>query len=176
MVRGIVLVVLFATLGVVNYSKPEDPWVTTCRLYEKHEQAVVCKNIKKPKIKLEEMRQGLLGYYDGTDTIHINKDLKGKDKTATTIHEMVHYLDKMWLGLVVPGPAEPICRSEDKAWFIEGVWWGIQGHPEKARPDWWKYYPHCWPYYAPAQGFTLTLQEFIQIMGIGGNPVWVQPR
>jgi hypothetical protein len=147
-------------------------------LYETYEDdTTICENLKPPTIIYEVMnRPGLMGYYDGDETIHVNKELKGRDRLATTIHEMVHYLDVKWGGLPLPGPAEMVCHSEDKAWFIEGVWWGVQGLHEKARHDWWKSYPYCWPYYAPVSGFFLTWQEWVSIMGIGDEYILVVPE
>ena len=158
-------------LGALSSCSTEDPWSDTCRLYDAYEEsegraAGACDEVTAPEIVYEEMAGGLMGYYDGDNTIHVNDELRGDDKFATVIHEMVHYLDTMWLGLVVPGPAQEICISEDKAWFIEGVWWTMEGHPENARLDWWKSYPHCWPYFAP-KTFQLTLQEWIIIMELG---------
>lgn len=175
MVRG-AIIAFICTIAFAASCESEDPWKTTCELYEQYEEAQVCENLEPPKIKYEEMAPGLMGYYDGGDTIHISRDVKGQDRFAVILHEMVHYLDAVWGGLKVPGPAALVCKSEDKAWFLEGVWWGMVGKPQNARPDWWKSYPHCWPYFAPAQGFTLTLQEWINIFGIGEQPIWVVPK
>jgi hypothetical protein len=175
MVRG--LIILGISIWGLSACEAEDPWQATCMLYEAYEDDdSVCDDIAPPKIIYEDMRDGLQGYYDGGDTIYVNEDLKGNDKFATIIHEMVHYLDVMWGGLPIPGPALLVCGSEDKAWFIEGVWWGIQGVPENARPDWWKSYPHCWEFYAPTEGFSLTIQQYIDIMDIGDDPILVVPN
>lgn len=137
-----------------------DPWSETCKLYSDYAEMEMCENVEEPKIVYEKMRQGLMGYYDGGDTIYVNEELKGKDRFATILHEMVHYIDAAH-GLPVPGPASLICKSEDTAWFLEGVWWGLQGQPDKARPDWWKSYPHCWQWYAPQQ-FELSTAEYLE--------------
>lgn len=147
-----------------------DPLELGCTIYEAHEQAEVCDLVEMPNIVYEEMRQGLQGYYPGGDTLYVNEDLRGREKIAVIIHELVHYLDVMWGGLPIPGPASLVCASEDKAWFLEGIYWGMVGEQDKVRLDWWKSYPHCWPYYAPQQ-FMLTIQEWVDIMGIGGDPI-----
>jgi hypothetical protein len=158
--------------------RADDPWDTTCRLYDAYEEsegrnAGACDQLDAPKIVYEEMRDGLMGYYDAGDTIFVNSETEGDFRTSVLIHEMVHYIDKLWLDMQVPGPAVEICKSEDKAWFIEGVWWGLIGRPDEARTDWWKSYPHCWEWYAPRR-FELTMDEFVHIMDIGDDIVVIE--
>lgn len=179
MVRTLVRTTLLILigLGLASCHNDKDTWDTTCLMYDAFEASEgraegACNQVDAPVVVYEEMRDGLWGYYDGGDTIFINSELAGMDQQATLIHEGVHYLDAQWLGLVVPGPAAEICASEDKAWLIEGVWWEMHDRPENARPEWWRSYPWCWQYYAPST-FTLTLQEYVDIMEIGDEEVTI---
>lgn len=106
-----------------------------------------------PDVKYERMVMGLRGYYDGSDTVYINRMLrKGVDRKSTLIHEMIHYIHAQKKMVFVPTPLGPsvreLCWSENEAFRLVDIWLLEQGYPEKVRgPNWWKAYWHCEPYY-----------------------------
>lgn len=109
-----------------------------------------CDGVKVPKVKRTSMEDGLYGYYDGGDTVYINRKLWANQKRATLYHEMLHYLQKQVGGLIVPGPAEQICHAEAEAFEYTDKWWVRIGNPSKQRGDtWWRPYRHCHKYYNP---------------------------
>ena len=133
-------------------------WKTTCSMYNEHEKVDdACDDIDPPKIKYEVMDEGLYGYYDGEGTIYLNAKLKYHSnrgaRAAVMLHEMVHYLDKKYLGVKIPGPAIDICMSEDRAFIIEGE------YIHKEYNQWWRNYPHCWEYYSTGPVVTLYVQS-----------------
>lgn len=120
-------------------------WMEAC-FYSQY----VCANVNVPNVKFEKMRKGLLGYYNGTDTIYIRYGLTGVRLKEVLMHEMIHYIQKQVGGLIVPGPAEQICHAENEAfglvdqWLIDNrILWLVVGK------NWWKPYTHCWKYYDP---------------------------
>lgn len=107
-----------------------------------------CIGVKPPKVVTKVMRRGLLGVYRGGDTIEINRSLRGTELHATLMHEMVHYLQVQKGGLVVPGPAKPICEAEAEAFKVVDQWLSDHGYSDLTRgPDWWRPYAHCRPFY-----------------------------
>lgn len=110
-----------------------------------------CAGIKPPRIKYESMREGLRGYYEGGDTVYVNKNLRGYQREATTFHEMSHYLDTK-LGLNPDMPVRRsdtegvfgLCMSEKRAWDATDKWWKTRLRGKKAvNGDWVKWYDHC---------------------------------
>lgn len=120
-----------------------DIWIEAC-LYTKYD----CTGVAVPKVQFKKLRQGLYGYYDGSDTVYVSSAVSRLQKKATLYHEMIHYLQVQKGGLRVPGPAKEICAAEAEA-FAEGdKRWDRLGKPSKKRgPNWWLPYQHCWKYY-----------------------------
>lgn len=151
---------------MTKLEKESKAWATMCNLAKGMEYS--CDGITPPQVVYEPMEEGLLGYYEGNDTIFVNSELQGNDKMAVLIHEMVHYLHAR-LGIYsIPGPASEVCQSEDEAWLIEGVWWGSIGKPKNVNLNWWYSYPHCWPYFAPTNSLTIMILDFFSI-----EEVWI---
>jgi hypothetical protein len=149
MVRKLGLTLITVLLGQYALAGPGerlaklkyDMWLEAC-LYTRYS----CEGVPVPKIKYEGMRQGLYGYYDGGDTVFVNKNLWGSQRRATLFHEMVHYLQAKVGGLRVPGPSYDICMAEDEAFSETDDWWDRVGMPGKKRGNWWGPYRHCWQY------------------------------
>ena len=125
-------------------------WNMLCLRYA-HDTGRVCGRIKAPKVKRESMRKGLRGYYDGGDTVYVNRTLRGWDLEATLVHEMSHYLDTM-VGLNPPMPVKKtdllgiwkLCMSEKRAWDLTDEYWRDQGKREEAVDgSWVRWYDHC---------------------------------
>jgi len=143
----IVAVGLFGC-GTTQYKQaqlPEIAWRDMCSLLETESVVYQCMRVMPPNVVYEEMRDGLYGYYDGSDTVFINKDLSQRDKLRTLIHEDIHYLHTQLQIIVIPGPAVQVCWSENEAWTLEGIY---SGHDNS---NWWTSYPHCWEWYATDQ-------------------------
>jgi hypothetical protein len=153
---------LVAVLLLMVGCEKSNAWNDTCSIYNDYldDGTDVCADLDAPEIVTEDMYGGLQGYYEGGDTIYIREGLTALERLSVIIHEMVHYIDVHTFGLEVPGYASQVCASEERAWFIEGVWWGMQGKPENARPDWWKNYPYCWEWYA-TDSFSLDRAQFM---------------
>lgn len=120
----------------------EFAWSETCQLIEE-ERDYTCAGVAMPKVKYESMRPGLYGYYDGGDTVYVNRDLARNDRLTTLIHEMIHFVHVQQEMIPIPGPAVEVCWSENEAWLLEGIYSG------KDNTNWWISYTHCWPYYDP---------------------------
>lgn len=107
--------------------------------------------IQMPKVSYEAMDDSLRGWYDGTDTVHVNWDLPpGVDRMSTIIHEMIHYLHVQSGLLELPAEIPEVCWSEETAFTLVDQWLISQGFPNEVRgPDWWRAYWHCEPYYDP---------------------------
>lgn len=110
-----------------------------------------CLGVPTPKVKRATMEDRLRGYYDGGDTVYINRKLTGRQARATLIHEMSHYLDTM-LGLNPKMPVKvsnkpavfKLCMSEKRAWDLTDQHWRDTGFGSKAVDgDWVKWYAHC---------------------------------
>jgi hypothetical protein len=126
-----------------------DTWISVCLNLDQYS----CIMLAVPKVEYKVMRRGLLGYFDGSDTVYVNKTLKGDKRRATLYHEMVHYLQHERGGLQVPGPAEPICRAEAEAFKETDEWLEAIGRRDLKRgPKWWRPYRHCYPWYGPKSG------------------------
>lgn len=126
-------------------------WNTLCLDYTADRQ---CGNIKPPKIKRVSMRRGLRGYYDGGDTVYVNRNLRGDEREATVFHEMSHYLDTK-LGLNPDMPVRvsdtpnvyKLCYSEKRAWDATDAWWSDRRRRNKAANGRWvQWYNHCRPF------------------------------
>ena len=110
-----------------------------------------CIGVKVPHVVTEWMRYGLLGYYDGTDIVYVNRRLKGQRLNEVLMHEMIHYLQVQRGGLEVPGYAEPICNAEEEAFFLVDMWLADHSYSDLMRgPEWWRPYYHCYAFYNPA--------------------------
>lgn len=124
-------------------------WNMACELTPE-----TCLGFAAPEIKYEKMRGGLMGYYDGTNTIFINIDLSGDRQMATAIHETIHYIHFMNELVDVPayfanpGSIEKLCWSENQAFTLTDIWLEANGS-RPVGPNWWKPYWHCAPYYDP---------------------------
>jgi hypothetical protein len=113
-----------------------------------------CAGITPPNIKRVSMREGLRGYYDGGDTVYINRELYGIQKEATIVHEMSHYLDTR-LGLNPEMPVKrsdtpnvyKLCVSEKRAWDLTDRYWVKYLRPGRAaKGEWVTWYDHCRPF------------------------------
>jgi hypothetical protein len=124
-----------------------------------------CVGVQTPKMKRVAMRPGLLGFYDGSDTVYVNMNLNGIDLKEVLVHEMVHYLQVQVGGLKVPGRPEPICRAEEEAFTLVDKWLIKIGYKNMVvGPDWWRPYVHCWPYYNPNFDLWEWLEAEIKIL------------
>lgn len=126
-------------------------WQEACRYTR---STYSCAGIDEPTIVYETMRDGDLGYYGGGDTIHVNKDLQGISRQVTIFHEMVHYLQAQSGKHTIPGTARDVCAAEAETFAFTDVYKGTFGLAPLGS-SWWRYYPMCWPYYAPAGGYNL---------------------
>jgi hypothetical protein len=131
-----------ATTQYKQAELPEVAWRDMCALLETEAVFYQCMRVMPPLVEYEKMRDGLSGYYEGGDTVFINKNLSQEDQLRTLIHEQIHYLHVQLQMIVVPGYPEPICWSENEAWTLEGIYSG------KDNSKWWIAYPYCWEFYA----------------------------
>ena len=111
---------------------------------------VDCTGMPVPKVKkfaANPLRPGLAGYYDGSDTVYIRRDIMGAAREEVLAHEFSHYAD-VQLGITnVPGFAEEICFSEKRAWAVSDNYWIKYGRPSLAvGTTWTEWYKHCTPY------------------------------
>jgi len=120
-------------------------WAITCDLLENEGIGYLCMRMMPPMVHYEKMRPGLYGYYDGGPMIYVNSELNQQKTINVLIHEQVHYIHVQLQILSIPGPAREVCWSENEAWKIEGLYSG------QDNSLWWKYYPHCWEWYAETQ-------------------------
>lgn len=126
-------------------------WNTLCLDYTPDRS---CGSIAPPKIERVKMRKGLRGYYDGGDTVYVNRELRGYEREATTFHEMSHYLDtKLGLNPEMPVKASDrpnvykLCYSEKRAWDATDRWWSDRLRTKKAaNGKWVTWYDHCRPF------------------------------
>lgn len=138
---GCVLMLAACASLLPSRSMEEVAWAEMCSLAGQL-YGYRCDGITPPLVTYESMRDGLYGYYEGGDTVFVSTNITPEEKMGTLIHEMVHYLH-VQLGLVeVPGPAGLICKSEEEAWELEGIWSGTDNS------GWWRPYTHCWKWYA----------------------------
>jgi len=119
-------------------------WLEMCQLLI-DETDYECMRLLPPVVVYEPMRDGLHGYYNGTETIYINDKLKGDEQQDVLMHEAVHYVHVQHQFIPIPGPAELVCWSENEAWTLSGIYWGVDNS------KWWQSYPHCWQWYGGSQ-------------------------
>jgi len=132
-------------------------WINACR-YTKY----TCAALKTPRVVYKQLRPGLLGYYDGGDTIYIKLGVRGWLRKEILMHESVHYIQKHIGGLVVPGPPYGICKAEAEAFGAVDKWLIDNGKNNMVvGPDWWKPYTHCWKWYDPNWNTYSGFDRFI---------------
>ena len=119
-------------------------WLDTCQLLIDYAD-YHCARLMPPYVIYEDMRDGLYGYYDGSDTIYVSNELTRVETFETLIHETIHYVHVQLQLIEVPGYSEPICWSENEAWMLTGIYYN------ENNDNWWRAYPHCWQYYANTQ-------------------------
>lgn len=120
-------------------------WLDMCQLLIDEEVGYACGRLMQPEVVYETMRDGLLGYYEGGNTIYINDTLQSTEKFEVLMHEGIHYVH-VQLGIIeVPGPAQQVCWSENEAWTLTGSFYN------EDNSNWWRAYPYCWQYYADNQ-------------------------
>lgn len=112
---------------------------------------VDCTGIPVPNLKLFRplpQRPNLLGYYDGSDTIYVRNNLRGRALEEVLTHEMSHYADMFVIpGFEVPGYARSICFSEKRAWAVSDAYHVRYGYPRKVVGERWvNWYSHCRKY------------------------------
>ena len=134
-----------STLGYKQAQLADVAWSEMCTLLETEEIGYLCKRVQPPLVVYEIMRPGLMGYYDGGDTVYIRQGLSFDEQLEVLIHEDVHYLHAQLQIVEIPGPAIEVCWSENEAWYIEGLWSGTDNS------KWWRQYPYCWEWYADEQ-------------------------
>ncbi len=128
-----------------NYRAKYKAWFQACDYTD-----YSCIGVPVPKVVSENMGRRLLGYYNGTDTVYVNRTLKGQRLNEVLMHEMVHYLQAKVGGLKVPGYAEPICHAENEAFAVVDLWLIDHSYADLIRgPRWWVAYRHCYPWYKP---------------------------
>ena len=145
------------TTGYKQAELPEVAWRDMCALLETESVAYQCMRMMPPKVAYEDLRPGLYGYYAGGDTVVVSSNISREDQLRTLIHEDIHYLHAQLQLIVVPGPAEEICWSENEAWTLEGIYSG------KDNSQWWLNYPHCWQWYAPDQALRELGQLYNEV-------------
>ncbi len=124
-------------------------WLDVCLDYRSE---VTCGDIEAPKVERVPLREGLNGYYDGGDTVYINRNLRGWERDATIAHEMSHYLDTQ-LGMNPEMPVKRsdlegvfgLCMSEKRAWAVTDKYWKRYGAWKKQEigARWVRWYSHC---------------------------------
>jgi hypothetical protein len=152
MVRAILIGLFLSTpvmaATILDYNKGKDKyssWIAACE-YTPYS----CIDVDLPKVTYKALREGLYGYYDGSDTIYIRQGLMGMTRKEVLMHEMVHYLQVQKGGLEIPGYAEPICRAENEAFTVVDEWLIDKGYRHMVvGPTWWRPYKHCYPWYNP---------------------------
>lgn len=128
-----------------NYREKYKAWFQACDY-----SPYTCLGVIPPKVVSKPMRYGLLGYYDGGDTVYINLTLRNQELNEVLMHEMIHYLQHVVGGLPVPGPARLICAAEKEAFALTDQWLTDHGYEDLTRgPTWWRAYDHCWRFYGP---------------------------
>jgi len=114
---------------------------------------ISCLGMVPPKIESfnpNPLRPGLLGFYDGSDTIYVRSNLGGWDLEEVLAHEMSHYWDSEAGITEIPGPALDICFSEKRAWAVSDAFWLSKGYYEDSNKivgaAWVNWYAHCTPH------------------------------
>ena len=123
-----------------------DTWIEACFRVER----LHCGTLAAPKVVYERMSSRLYGYYDGSDTVYVNKSISASLKREVLLHEMIHYVQSVVGKVKVPGPAKEICAMEEEAFRLVDEWLVDMGWEDRQRgPDWWKSYRHCYKFYGP---------------------------
>jgi len=120
-------------------------WLDMCQLLIDEHVGYECRRLMPPLVHYQSMRDGLHGFYDGSDTIYINSELEDDSLFDVLMHEGIHYVHVQHGIIPLPGPAKAICWSENEAWLLTGRYW------KKDHSKWWRAYPHCWEFYANTQ-------------------------
>lgn len=110
-----------------------------------------CTGIPVPKVmtfRPSASRPGLSGFYDGSDTIYVRNNLRGRALEDVMVHEMSHYADMFVIpGFTVPGYARSICFSEKRAWAVSDAYNIRYGYPKLVVGETWvNWYAHCRKY------------------------------
>lgn len=141
-------------------------WLDMCQLLIDEEVGYHCGRLMPPLVVYEEMDDGLYGWYEGTEYIYINSSLTGTDLFDVLMHEGIHYVHVQLQIVALPGPTVDACWSENEAWTLTGSFWN------EDNSDWWRAYPHCWPYYADQQSLREYGEVWNWINGIIDGIVW----
>lgn len=145
-IATLILVVGLLGCGLTKIQKQAQyesiAWLDMCQLLTEEAVGYKCNRLMPPLVAYEEMEPGLLGWYDGSDTIHISVELRGVDLSEVLIHEGVHYVHVQHGIINIPGSAKEVCWSENEAWTLTGIFYN------EDNSLWWRAYPHCWQYYA----------------------------
>jgi len=128
-----------------RFATEQMAWLDMCQLLVDERAGYHCARLMPPLVVYEEMREGLYGYYDGSDTIYVRSDLTGTDLFETLMHEGIHYVHVQLQILELPAPAIEVCWSENQAWMLTGAYYN------EDNSNWWRAYPHCWQYYATSE-------------------------
>lgn len=112
-----------------------------CYIYARTYGAT-CFAIQRPHVVYEKMGPGIYGWYRGGNKVAIREGLSEEKRKAVLVHEYTHYLDWVLGRVRVPGRAAQMCRSEERAWRVEGI------YSAKDNSRWWRGYPYCIKYYA----------------------------
>jgi len=163
----IAALILILGLGCVSLESRSDKqarmetfaWLEMCQLLE-DEADYQCMRLMPPLVVYERMHWSLDGYYDGSDTIHVNQILRGTNLTDTLMHEAIHYVHVQMQIIPIPGPPELVCASEDEAFTLTGLYWN------EDNSNWWKDYPHCWEWYADDKNVRAVGQSYNTIIEI----------
>lgn len=119
-------------------------WSDLCMEYRK----VSCAGMPVPQVEVflpNPVRPGLMGFYDGSDTVYVKKDLRGYELEEVLAHEMSHYWDVQAKWTRVPGPAREVCFSEKRAWAVSDKVNAKYGR-DLIGSKWVQWYFHCTPY------------------------------
>jgi len=100
-----------------------------------------CSRLAPPGVVWEPLYSfGVLGYYNGDDTIHMDTEvLRFADPVFTQsilAHEIVHYLDVKLGYVTLPYTMQTVCQSEANAWRVGNVYVLTHGRADLARFDW----------------------------------------
>lgn len=148
-IAALILTIGLLACGVSSVKKQniieQRAWLDMCQLLIDEEVGYACNRLMMPLVVYEEMEPGLLGWYDGGDTIYINADLRSTQLFEVLMHEGVHYVHVQHGIIIVPGPAIQVCWSENEAWTLTGIFYN------EDNSKWWRAYPYCWQFYGDTQ-------------------------
>ena len=140
-------------------AKKDTPWDVACRMLR---DVYSCEGIPEPNIKYFDDEPGApYGYYEGGDTIFINRIRQGWEWQETVFHETVHYLQHMVGNLELPGPARDVCAAEEEAFRVTDIYLELvlERPEDKVGDDWWAPYWYCWEFYAPAGSIGIFIAD-----------------